>query len=84
MIVEYFHIDIFSLSTVTYIMDDETYESLVSYHYRILESLDGIGRMKFINNGFAEWVESRELGYPKKEQQQYSELLTDLVKDFGH
>lgn len=84
MIVEYFHIDIFSLSTVTYIMDDETYESLVSYHYRILESLDGVGRMKFINNVFDEWVESQELGYPKKEQKQYSELLTDLVKDFGH
>ena len=65
-------------------MDDETYESLVSYHYRILESLDGVARMKFINNVFDEWVESQELSYPKKEQKQYSELLTDLVKDFGH
>lgn len=49
-----------------------------------MESLDGIGKMRFVNNVFDEWVESQELGYPKKEQQQYSELLTELVKDFGH
>lgn len=84
MIAEYFHIHIFSLSVVTRIMDDETYESLVSYHYRMIESLDGVGRMRFINNVFDDWVETQELGYPKKEQKQFSELLTDLIKDFGH
>ena len=84
MIAEYFHIYIFSHSAVTLIMDDETYESLVNYHYRLIESLDGVRRMHFINNVFDEWVETQELEFPKKEQQQYRELLTDLVKDFGH
>jgi hypothetical protein len=49
-----------------------------------METLDGLGRMRFINHVFDEWVESQELDFPKREQQQYSELLTDLVKDFGH
>ena len=84
MIAEYFHIDIFSLSAVTFIMDDETYQNLVNYHYHVIESLDGVGKMRFIEGVFEDWVEIRELQYPKKEQSQYSELLTDLIKDFGH
>ena len=84
MIAENFHIHIFSLSAVTLIMDDETFETLNDYHYKVMESLDGVGRMKFVEHVFDEWVESCELGYPKREQKQYSELLTDLVKDFGH
>jgi len=84
VIAEYFHIYIFSHSAVTLIMDDETFETLGHYHYKVMETLDGPGRMRFINHVFDEWVESQELDFPKREQQQYSELLTDLVKDFGH
>lgn len=65
-------------------MDDLTLESLIDYHYRILESLDGVGKMRFINGVLDDYQEIMAMRHPKQEQRQYRELLTDLVKNFGH
>tara|TARA_B100000900_G_C20230526_1_gene573662 strand:+ start:235 stop:435 length:201 start_codon:yes stop_codon:yes gene_type:complete len=64
--------------------DDLTIDALIDYHYRILDSLDGVGKMRFINGVLDDYTELMAMRHPKKEQRQYRELLTDLVKNFGH
>lgn len=67
------------------IMDDEfTIDALIDYHYRILDSLDGVGKMRFIDGVLDDYMELMAMRHPKQEQRQYRELLTDLVKNFGH
>jgi hypothetical protein len=66
-------------------MDDEfNIDALIDYHYRILDSLDGVGKMRFIDGVLDDYMELMAMRHPKQEQRQYRELLTDLVKNFGH
>jgi len=79
-----FHIDIFSHPAVTIIMDDETYIDFKDYHYKVANMLDGVSRMRFIEGIFNDYTEVMTFDSSKKEQRQYRELLTELVKNFGH
>ncbi len=84
MTVGNFHIDIFSHPAVAIIMDDETYIAFKDYHYKVVDMLDGVGKMRFIEGIFDDYTEVMAFDSSKKEQRQYRELLTELVKDFGH
>lgn len=59
-------------------------EDFVDFHYKILGSLNGVEKMKFIDDILTDYHEYVALGFPQQEQKQYRELLTKLVKDFGH
>ncbi len=84
MTVGNFHIDIFSYPAVAFITDDETYIAFKDYHYKVVDMLDGVGKMRFIEGIFDDYTEVMAFDSSKKEQRQYRELLTELVKDFGH
>lgn len=84
MTVGNFHIDIFSHPAVAIIMDDETYIAFKDYHYKVVDMLDGVGKMRFIEGIFDDYTEVMAFDSSKREQRQYRELLTELVKDFGH
>ena len=67
-----------------HIMNDEEYNSLKEYHFRVCSVLEGAARTRLIQSVFKDYEDDVAMKFPFREQQQYRELFTELVKNFGH
>ena len=65
-------------------MNDEEFESLKEYHFKICTILDGPARMRLLDSVFKDYTDVVMMKFPPQEQRQYRELFTSLVKNFGH
>jgi hypothetical protein len=62
----------------------ERSEKLATETISYVKEMDGQNKTDFIDLIFSQYKSSRKLGYPKREVLKFYDLLTKLVKTFGH
>ena len=62
----------------------ERSEKLATETISYVKEMDGQDRTDFIDLIFSQYKSSRKLKYPKREVLKFYDLLSQLVKTFGH